>query len=85
MLSTTIAASKTAVFDHPDFGLIPVKVILDCVFALSPSGEILHHHAEEFDVDDNDGTTLFRMNGTPPLESRARCQVIPPRIPEFLT
>ena len=83
MLSTQHKSGKPAFLAHQDHGNIPAKVVLDCVFALAPSGQILHHHAEEFDVEEKDGSLLFTVNGQDPEESRSRCQIIPPRIPEF--
>lgn len=83
MLSTKTNSGKPTVVIHPELGKIPALVILDCVFALSSDGEILHRHAEEFAIDDSGAAILLSNNGTPPEESRSRCQIIPPRIPEF--
>ena len=83
MLSTKIDNTKVAVFCHPELGRIPAKVVLDCVFALTPQGKILHHHSEEMDVEESGQQIVLTLSGLPPDESRARCQVIPPRIPEF--
>lgn len=83
MLSTEQKSDKPSYFAHGDHGEIPVKIVLDCVFALAPDGQILHHHAEEFSIQENDAEILLSFNGEAPEESRSRCQIIPPRIPEF--
>jgi len=70
---------------HSDHGRIPARRLLDCVFALSPDGPILHHHMEEVDVSDDTGITLYIINGTEPLPERRRCQIIPPMVPAFPT
>ncbi len=83
MLSTEQDSKKPSYLVHSDHGDIPAKILLDCVFALAPGGQILHHHAEEFDIAEQNGALLLSVNGNAPNESRSRCQIIPPRIPEF--
>ena len=83
MLSTQHKSGKPAFLAHQDHGNIPAKVVLDCVFAISPSGEILHHHAEEFSAEESDAEVIFKVNGQSPNDTRSRCQIIPPRIPQF--
>lgn len=83
MLSTQNESGKPTFLAHADHGDIPAKVVLDCIFALAPDGKILHHHAEEFDVEEKGSSVLFTLNGRDPEESRSRCQIIPPRIPQF--
>ncbi|MGR8949732.1 MAG: hypothetical protein ACU84Q_16945 [Gammaproteobacteria bacterium] len=83
MLSTKITTEKTTVFDHPDLGRIPAKVLLDCVFALTSEGKILHYHSEQLSADESGQEILFSLSGEPADESRSRCQIIPPRVPEF--
>ena len=68
---------------HPQHGLIPARRLLQCIFALSPDGPILHQHLEEMDVTDESGTIVYRANGQPPLQERSRCQIIPPMVPQF--
>lgn len=72
------------VLSHPSFGHIPARRVLDCVFALSPEGNILHHHIEEVSQStlDNDGV-LYALNGHPPTPGRERCRIIPPFVREF--
>ena len=62
---------------------MPAKVLLDCVFVLLPSGDIVHHHDEELSVEETNDEVVFAVNGNEPDEARSRCQIIPPRIPEF--
>jgi hypothetical protein len=68
---------------HSEHGRIPARKLLDCIFALSPDGPILHHHLEEVDVSDESGVTLYTINGSGPLPERSRCQIIPPMVPTF--
>ena len=69
--------------EHPEHGRLPACRILDCVFALSPDGSILHRHVEEYAVDENANEVVYSESGSVPEESRARCQIIPPRVVEF--
>ena len=85
MLSTKIDNTKAAIFNHPELGRIPAKVLLDCVFALTPAGEILHYHSEEILVEQSDQDIVLALSGGSADDSRSRCQIIPPRIPEFPT
>ena len=83
MLSTKITKEKTTVFNHPDFGKLSSKVILDCVFVLLPSGDIAHFHHEEMNIEETDDEIIFSNSGNEADATRSRCQIIPPRIPEF--
>ena len=83
MLSTKLDNTKQAIFGHPELGRIPAKVLLDCVFALTPEGKILHFHSEELHVQESEQEIVLTLSGDAADESRARCQIIPPRIPEF--
>lgn len=83
MLSTKITQGKTTVFDHPELGKLPAKVILDCVFVLLPTGDIAHHHREELRLEEHENEIVFAANGGEADDTRSRCQIIPPRIPEF--
>ncbi len=71
--------------EHPEHGRIPARKLLDCIFALSPDGPILHHHLEEVDRSEDSGTIIYTVNGTQPLPERSRCQIIPPMVPAFPT
>lgn len=68
---------------HTDYGRIPARKLLDCIFALSPDGPILHYHLEQVDVSDESGITLYTINGEAPQPERSRCQIIPPMVPAF--
>jgi|LNFM01.1.fsa_nt_gb hypothetical protein len=62
---------------------LPARRVLDCVFALTASGRILHYHLGQLHEEiGGDGVryTLTTPDGAP---ERARCRVIPPLIPEF--
>lgn len=77
---------KTEILSHPTFGKLPARKVLECIFALSPDGPILHHHQEEVNTSDlpNDGV-LYTLNGQPPAPGRERCRIIPPFVREFGT
>lgn len=68
---------------HPQQGELPARRLLDCVFALTAAGRILHFHAEQTTIDRNGGRVRYTLNSDPPLPERARCQVIPPFVPAF--
>lgn len=68
---------------HPEHGRLPARRLIECVFALSPDGPILHHHVEEMDVSTEAGATVYTPNGSAPGDERYRCQVIPPLVPQF--
>jgi hypothetical protein len=68
---------------HPELGRLPARKLLQCIFALSPDGPILHHHLEETDVSHESELTLYTLNGQSPLDERSRCQIIPPMVPKF--
>lgn len=69
--------------DHPEHGRIPAHTLLQCVFALSPDGPILHQHIEEMDVAEDSAVVIYTPNGKSPLPERSRCQIIPPRVTQF--
>ena len=63
---------------------MPVRRLLDCVFALSPNGRILHFHIEQTDVKaGTEDRVRYTLTEREPLPERARCQIIPPFVPEF--
>jgi len=70
---------------HATLGKLPARRVLDCIFALSPEGTILHHHQEEVNKTDlaNNGV-LYELNGQPPEAGRERCRIIPPFVREFV-
>ena len=75
---------KREILTHPSLGKLPARTVLECVFALSPEGRILHHHREEMNTTDGDNNTVvYTLNGQPPAPGRERCRVIPPFVREF--
>jgi hypothetical protein len=74
------------IFTHPSLGKLPARTVLECVFALSPEGKILHHHREELDAaDEGNDTVVYTLNGQSPAPGRERCRIIPPFVREFGT
>jgi len=75
---------KTEILAHSSFGKLPARKVLDCIFALSPEGPILHHHQEEVTTTAlADGGALYTLNGQSPTPGRERCRIIPPFVREF--
>ena len=70
---------------HPEFGELPARRLVDCVFALAPNGRILHFHVEQVEMIEAGDTPRLRLTATPALAERARCQVIPPLVNVFRT
>lgn len=68
---------------HPEHGAIPARRLLDCIFALTPAGRILHFHAEQVTILPTDGGVQYELTAGAPLPERARCQVIPPFVNAF--
>ena len=68
---------------HPEHGEMPVCRLLDCVFAMSPSGRILHFHVEQTDIETSPEQVRYTLTTREPLAARARCQIIPPFVPAF--
>ena len=77
---------KREILTHPSLGNLPARTVLDCVFALSPEGKILHYHREEMNAADGENNTVtYTLNGQPPTPGRERCRIIPPFVREFGT
>ena len=68
---------------HPEHGELAARRLLDCVFAISPTGRILHFHIEQMATEQGDDSVHYRMTEHAPLPERARCQIIPPFLPVF--
>ena len=68
---------------HPSFGKLPARKVLECIFALSPDGPILHCHLEEVDTSKQGGDIMYSMTGQAPAPGRERCRIIPPLVREF--
>jgi len=77
----TVRAQETLV--HPEHGSLPARRLLDCVFCLAPSGRILHFHAEQVRIESNGNEIRYTLTDATALPERARCQIIPPFVPEF--
>ena len=75
------AAIETLV--HPELGELPARRLLDCVFALPAHGRMLHLHIEQLDVEPGADELRYVLTDRPARPERARCQVIPPFVPEF--
>jgi len=80
---------KKETFSHPSLGRLPARQVLECIFVLSPTGSILHHHVEEVSKTETTtgepGGILYTPNGSPPAPGRERCRIIPPLVREFDT
>lgn len=68
---------------HPEFGELPARRLVDCVFALTPQGRILHFHAEQMAIEQSEGEIHFALTTAAPAPERARCQIIPPLVNAF--
>jgi hypothetical protein len=68
---------------HPELGEVPARRLLDCVFALTPAGRILHYHLEQCEKLATDTAVRYTLTATAPRPERARCQVIPPFVNAF--
>ncbi len=71
------------ILQHPEHGELAARRLLDCVFALAPSGRILHFHIEQMDIEARGDTVHYRVTERAALPERARCQIIPPFVPAF--
>ncbi len=69
--------------EHPALGRLPAHRVLDCVFALTPTGTLLHLHIEQVAGAAAGAAIQYRLTGAPPAAGRERCRVIPPRVREF--
>lgn len=78
---------KREILSHPSLGQLPARKVLDCIFALAPTGKILHFHLEQVKKSDllAPGTTgvLYTLTDQPAAEGRERCRIIPPFVREF--
>lgn len=69
---------------HPTFGQLPARRVLDCIFALSPEGTILHYHQEQVGKTESTQEGMqYTLTDQPPAEGRERCRIIPPFVREF--
>ena len=77
------SARKRETLLHPEYGRLPARKVLDCIFALAPTGKIAHFHTEQVEPTETDGEILYAETGATPTAGRERCQVIPPFVREF--
>lgn len=72
---------------HPSLGKLSARKVLDCIFALAPTGKILHFHQEQVSIGDipppGSTGTLYTLTDRPAAEGRERCRIIPPFVREF--
>ena len=69
---------------HPTFGQLPTRRVLDCIFALSPEGVILHYHQEQVSQTESPQEGVqYTLTEQPPAPGRERCRIIPPFVREF--
>jgi hypothetical protein len=71
------------VLAHPSLGKLPARKVLECIFALSPTGSILHHHLEEVNKTDGADGVLYTLTGQPAAPGRERCRIMPPLVRQF--
>lgn len=80
---------KREILSHPSLGRLPAHRVLECIFALSPTGNILHYHLEEVSQASLPGGEregiLYTLTGASPAPGRERCRIIPPLVREFDT
>jgi len=69
--------------EHPELGELPARRVVDCVFALTPQGRILHFHIEQMEIDETPAAVRFALTVSAPAPERARCQIIPPLVNAF--
>lgn len=72
---------------HPEYGRLPARKLLECVFALAPTGKIAHYHAEQVETLEtggaDDGEIVYTKTAAAAAAGRERCRVIPPFVREF--
>ena len=74
---------KRETLSHPSLGQLPARKVLECVFVLSPTGNILHYHLEQVTTSEDGEGTRYTLTDAPPASGRERCRVIPPLVREF--
>lgn len=78
----TASSPCTLVLDeHP--APLPARRVLDCVFALTAEGRILHFHLGQLAEERGDAGIVYRLVAPAGAAERQRCRVIPPLVPEF--
>lgn len=79
----TTSPRKRETLLHPEYGRLPARKVLDCIFALAPTGKIAHFHTEQVETAETDGEILHARTDAAAAAGRERCQVIPPFVREF--
>lgn len=67
--------------DHP--APLPARRVLDCLFALTAEGRILHFHLAQLAEESHAEGARYRLVAPDAAPERSRCRVIPPLVPEF--
>ena len=62
---------------------LPARRVLDCVFALTSQGRILHYHLGQLREEPDADGLCYRLVAPDGAPDRARCRVIPPLVPAF--
>lgn len=62
---------------------LPARCVLDCVFALTPDGRILHFHLGQLQAEATADGPCYRFVDPDGAPDRRRCRVIPPLVPVF--
>lgn len=79
----TTSARKRETLLHPEYGRLPARKVLDCIFALAPTGKIAHFHTEQVETAETGGEIVYAKTEAAATDGRERCQVIPPFVREF--
>jgi hypothetical protein len=74
---------KRETLSHPSLGQLPARKVLECIFALAPTGNILHYHLEQVTTSEDGEGTCYTLTDTPSASERERCRVIPPLVRQF--
>jgi len=70
-------------YENDEGKTLPAIKILECVFVMDGSEQIVHFHEEELGIKTVNYEQRYFLNGSAPSEDRSRCQVIPPFINAF--
>ena len=62
---------------------LPARRVLDCVFALTGNGRILHFHLGQLSEERTPDGLRYAVTKPDGAPERERCRVIPPLVPAF--
>ncbi len=62
---------------------LPAQRVLDCVFALTGNGRILHFHLGQLTEQPTPDGVRYALTNPAGAPDRLRCRVIPPLVPTF--